>query len=147
MALPARFCNACGAGLPESAAQEPAADEGRRLAVCVQVRTADDPTRPGAPPDDVRALVERLLACEHLDVDGLMAMPPAGLDADASRTHFRVVRELRDDVAQALGVELPHLSMGMSGDFPVAIAEGATMVRLGRELFGARGTRPWREDA
>jgi hypothetical protein len=59
--------------------------------------------------------------------------------------HFRILRELREMLARRLGVELPHLSMGMSEDFVVALEEGATMLRLGRGLFGARGPGAWRE--
>ncbi|TMA50149.1 MAG: hypothetical protein E6J81_01415 [Deltaproteobacteria bacterium] len=67
------------------------------------------------------------------------------LDSDeASRPHFRLLREVRDRTASGLGVELPHLSMGMSDDFTVAVEEGATWLRLGRALFGARGPGAWR---
>ena len=65
----------------------------------------------------------------------------------ATRVAFQTLRELRDDLARRYGVELPHLSMGMSDDFVIAIEEGATLVRLGRVLLGARGARPWREEA
>ncbi|HWP64914.1 MAG TPA: hypothetical protein VNO26_03255, partial [Candidatus Limnocylindria bacterium] len=64
---------------------------------------------------------------------------------EAARRHFRTLREVRDHTARRLGVELPHLSMGMSEDFVVALEEGATMLRLGRVLFGARGPAAWRE--
>ena len=76
-----------------------------------------------------------------LRLEGLMTVPPAG----ASRTHFQTLRQVRERAATRLGVELPHLSMGMSDDFAVAVEEGATMLRLGRALFGPRGRRPWRE--
>jgi len=78
--------------------------------------------------------------CESGDV-----LTPAPGDPEAARPHFRALRELRDRVAGSAGVELPHLSMGMSGDFSVAVEEGATWVRLGRVLFGARGPGAWRE--
>ena len=66
-------------------------------------------------------------------------------DPEAARPGFRMMRALRDDLARRLGVELPHLSMGMSGDFGVAVEEGATLVRLGRVLFGTRRPAAWRE--
>jgi hypothetical protein len=68
-----------------------------------------------------------------------MAIPPWQEDPEASRPYFRALRELRDDLQQVVGVPLPELSMGMSHDFDVAIAEGATMVRVGTAIFGSRG--------
>ena len=68
----------------------------------------------------------------------------AGADAVQRRRHFRALREVRDHLAHRLGVELPHLSMGMSDDFTVAVEEGATWIRLGRALFGVRGPASWR---
>ena len=113
----------------------------------VQVRADGDERGRGARPADVAALVRHCMERSHLGVDGLMTMPPPGLASAALRACFGAVRELRSAVAREVGVELPHLSMGMSGDFPDAIAEGATMIRLGRELFGTRGPRPWRRNA
>ena len=74
-----------------------------------------------------------------------MTIGPQTEDPVASRTHFRALRELRDDLARGLGVELPHLSMGMSDDYVIAVEEGATLVRLGRVLLGERQGGPWRE--
>jgi pyridoxal phosphate enzyme (YggS family) len=118
---------------------------GRRLAVLVQVNVAGEASKHGVAPTDAAALCTTVLAHPGLALDGLMTIGPAVGDPEEARPHFRALRELRDDVARRLGVELPHLSMGMSDDFAVAVEEGATLVRLGRVLFGARGSRAWRE--
>ncbi len=79
-----------------------------------------------------------LLALPHLRIEGLMTMAPLVDDAEAVRPVFRDLRLLRDALAQTHGHPLPQLSMGMSGDFEVAIEEGATLVRVGSAIFGAR---------
>jgi pyridoxal phosphate enzyme (YggS family) len=117
-----------------------AARAGRRLPVLLQVNPAGERAKRGVGPDDVEGLARAVLGHPALALEGLMTIPPEGADAEASRPYFRQLHELRDDVARRLGVELPHLSMGMSNDFAVAVEEGATFVRLGRALFGARGT-------
>jgi uncharacterized pyridoxal phosphate-containing UPF0001 family protein len=122
-----------------------AAARGRRLPVLLQVNTAPGRDRHGLDPEDVQGLAERVVALPSLLLSGLMTIAPAAAAGEASRPHFRSVRELRDRTATRLGVELPHLSMGMSEDFAVALEEGATMLRLGRMLFGARGQAAWRE--
>jgi len=68
----------------------------------------------------------------------LMAVPPWSAEPEKSRPHFRQLRELKQKCEQILGIPLPHLSMGMSGDFEIAIEEGATLVRIGTALFGPR---------
>jgi hypothetical protein len=118
---------------------------GDRLPVLLQVNTAPERERRGLPAEAAPALAERVLALPGLALDGLMTVAPAGSAGEAARRHFRALRELRDHLANRLGVELPHLSMGMSEDFVVALEEGATMLRLGRVLFGARGPAAWRE--
>lgn len=122
-----------------------ASARGRSLPVLLQVNTAPDRARHGLEPEDVPALAERVLSLPGLLLSGLMAIAPADATGEAARAHFRALRELRDRAATRLGVELPHLSMGMSEDFAVALEEGATMLRLGRMLFGARGLAAWRE--
>ncbi|MBA2468709.1 MAG: alanine racemase, partial [Chloroflexia bacterium] len=78
-------------------------------------------------------------ASEHLRVDGMMGIAPMVVDAELARPFFRMLRELRDEVCRARqDVDLPVLSMGMSGDFEAAITEGATHVRIGSVIFGAR---------
>ena len=118
-----------------------AARSGRRLAVLIQVNVAGETQKRGVAPEGVEMLAGEVLRMAGLRLEGLMTVPPAG----ASRTHFQTLRQVRERAATRLGVELPHLSMGMSDDFAVAVEEGATMLRLGRALFGPRGRRPWRE--
>jgi pyridoxal phosphate enzyme (YggS family) len=122
---------------------EEAARAGRRLAVSLQVNAAADPRKRGLSPDDAPALAEAVLGLPELRLDGLMTIGPQG-PAEQTRSCFRLLRELRDDLGKRLGVELPHLCMGMSDDFPVAVEEGATLLRLGRALFGDRGPGSWR---
>ena len=121
-----------------------AARIGRRLDVLVQVRFGGAASRRGVFPEDVQALAAAVVTASGLVLRGLMTMPPEDAGLDAARQQFRLVRELRDRTEERLGVELPHLSMGMSDDFTVAVEEGATMLRLGRALFGARGPGSWR---
>ena len=111
---------------------------GRRLPVLIQVNVAGEVSRRGVPPEGVEDLAGTVLAHPALSLDGLMAVPPpARIPAD-SRPFFRRLRQVRDRARDRLGVELTHLSMGMSSDFTVAVEEGATLLRLGRALFGAR---------
>jgi pyridoxal phosphate enzyme (YggS family) len=116
---------------------------GRRLPVSIQVNVTADRRKRGLPPDETAALAETILGLAELDLRGLMTIGPLGPSED-SRACFRGLRALRDDVARRLGVELPHLCMGMSDDFPVAVEEGATLLRLGRALFGDRSPGSWR---
>lgn len=115
-----------------------AARAGRRLAVLVQVNVAGEARKRGVAPEGVEGLARAVLGHEALRLEGLMTVPPATEDPAETRPRFRALRQLRDLCQERLGVELPHLSMGMSADFCVAIEEGATMLRLGRALFGAR---------
>lgn len=117
----------------------------RRMPVLVQVNATGVTTQRGVPPEAARLIVEAAMREPALAVDGLMTIGPLGAPPDAVRACFRELRRLRDDLARALGVELPHLSMGMSDDFSLAVEEGATFVRLGRILFGPRGSGSWRE--
>jgi hypothetical protein len=93
--------------------------------------------RTGVSPDGVEELLEALSGLPALEVVGLMTVAPAG-DPEAARDCFRRLRELRDRARERLGRDLPDLSMGMSDDFEPAIEEGATIVRLGRVIFGPR---------
>jgi pyridoxal phosphate enzyme (YggS family) len=114
---------------------------GRRLDVLVEANIGSEPQKAGALPEEVAELVRHSVSCDRLSVRGLMAIPPWQEDPEASRPYFRALRELRDDLQQVVGVPLPELSMGMSHDFDVAIAEGATMVRVGTAIFGSRGPK------
>jgi len=111
----------------------------RRLDVLIEINVGLEPQKAGALPEDAAELLEHALGCDRLSVRGLMAIPPWGRDPEESRPYFKALRELRDDLQLQVGVALPHLSMGMSHDFELAIAEGATMVRVGTAIFGSRG--------
>ena len=117
----------------ESAARE------ERLRALVEVRLDPAAAKAGASDDELPALVEAALRLPHLDLRGLMGVPPYMEDAGKVRPFFRHLRELRDTLRSRFGGEiLPVLSMGMSHDFEVAIEEGATEIRLGTALFGER---------
>ncbi len=113
---------------------------GRRQRVLMEVNVGHEPQKAGVLPEDAPALATAILAHDRLELLGLMAIPPFGDDPEASRPHFRALRELRDRLSDRLGRALPQLSMGMSLDFEVAVAEGATMVRVGTAIFGERGS-------
>ncbi|TAG28470.1 MAG: YggS family pyridoxal phosphate-dependent enzyme [Verrucomicrobia bacterium] len=119
-----------------------AGELGRSLAVLLQVNAGRDPAKFGCELEDAPRLLETALGCAHLRVEGLMTIAPLGGSALetaelAART-FANLRSLRDDLASRLGVALPELSMGMSGDLDAAVAAGSTCVRVGSALFGAR---------
>ena len=109
----------------------------QRQAVLVQVNCSGEPQKGGVEPEGLPALLEALRSFDRLDVRGLMTMSALTVDAGEQRRAFRRLRELRD-AAERQGHRLPELSMGMSGDYPVAVEEGATMIRLGTVLFGER---------
>lgn len=117
--------------------------------VLVQVNVGDDPAKGGCSLDEVDDLVAYARDLPNVAVEGLMTippLPPEGVDANvAARPHFAVLRDARDRL-RARFPEVTHLSMGMSADLEAAVAEGATMVRLGTALFGPRGDGPWRKD-
>jgi len=114
------------------------APQARRLRVLLEVRVAPEETKSGVEPENLEALARAVLALPSLHLQGLMCIPPFAEDAEQTRPSFRRLRELRDGLSGKLGVALPVLSMGMSHDFEVAIEEGATEVRVGTALFGAR---------
>jgi pyridoxal phosphate enzyme (YggS family) len=118
---------------------------GRFLPALIQVDAGDHPAGRGVRPADLQAMVATVGRLRRLVLDGLMCIASPGCSEAETRATFRRLRSLRDEAAAASGLELPHLSMGMSDDYPIAIDEGATFVRLGRTLFGARGERSWRE--
>jgi len=112
--------------------------EGRRMPVLLELNLGGEPTKTGIAPQKAEDLARAAVACDHLDVRGLMAVPPLQDDPELSRPYFRQLREIRDRLADRLGRPLPELSMGMSHDFEVAVEEGATEVRIGTALFGER---------
>ena len=116
-----------------------AAEAGRVLAVCLQVNVSGEDQKSGVAPEALPELHAACAALPNLKVLGLMAVPAAGPDPEASRASFAQLRALRDTLRSAAGGEgLDCLSMGMSGDFEVAIEEGATRVRVGTAIFGPR---------
>jgi len=122
-------------------AQE-AAQQGRRLRGFVEVNLGAEESKHGFPAAGLAETVAPLAALEHLEIRGLMAIPPPGAGAEASRPHFRRLAALRDELAgrpewSRRGFA-GELSMGMSDDFEIAIEEGATQVRIGSALFGER---------
>lgn len=120
-----------GNGVGPLPAAPPFADE--RLRILLEVRLAPEETKHGVEPDGLPALVAAVRALPRLDLRGLMCIPPWCANPADARPYFRRLRELRDETQAG-----PELSMGMSHDFEVAIAEGATQIRLGTALFGQR---------
>jgi PLP dependent protein len=116
-----------------------AAAAGRRLAVMIEVNVSREATKFGVSPEGLGELAERIAPLEGLAFDGLMTVGPLVERPEDARAGFARLRELRDELARRLGRPLPQLSMGMSGDFEVAVEEGSTMVRVGTALFGSRG--------
>ena len=108
----------------------------RTVDVLVQVNVAGEAQKSGCAVADLGRLLEQLRALERVRVCGLMTIPPAVERPQRARPHFAALRKLRD--AHGGACELPHLSMGMSQDFEVAIEEGATIVRVGTAIFGPR---------
>ena len=115
--------------------------------VLLEVNVAGEGSKFGFKPTVLREQMEELLALDRLQIDGLMAIPPFAPEAEASRRYFVALRELRDAVSTEFRVPLPELSMGMSGDFEVAIGEGATFVRVGTAIFGDRRGKAWKPAA
>lgn len=117
-----------------------AAVEGRVMKVLVEVNLAGEQSKSGIGSDEVSGLVRQIATLPGLSVQGLMTMPPWFSDPQEARPFFRELRLLRDRIAEEdiPGVKMKELSMGMSADYQVAIEEGATIVRVGRALFGSR---------
>jgi pyridoxal phosphate enzyme (YggS family) len=116
-----------------------AAAQGTRQRVLVQVNVAGEEQKSGCTPADAVPLARRIAALDALALEGLMTIAPLTDAPEVQRTTFRGLRQLRDALQQE-GLWVPTLSMGMSGDFATAVEEGATAIRLGTALFGARTT-------
>lgn len=116
-----------------------AAAAGIRQTVLVQVNLSEEETKSGVEETALLALLEGLLALPNLEVRGFMTIPPPVEEAEENRCWFAALRETRERAAREFGVPFPELSMGMTDDFEVAIEEGATLVRVGRAIFGERG--------
>ncbi len=110
----------------------------KSLAVLIEVCLAPEETKSGISEAELPALAEAVLGLAHLDLRGLMCIPPYFDDPEQARPYFRKLRELRDALSRQLNRVLPELSMGMSHDFEAAIEEGATQIRLGTAIFGLR---------
>ena len=113
---------------------------GDPLDMFIQVNTGEESQKGGVAPADAMTLVREASDLEALRVVGLMCIPPLGREAEESRPHFVLLRKLRDEALDAGFSGVRELSMGMSNDFEVAVAEGATLVRIGTAIFGPRGT-------
>ncbi len=121
-----------------------AAEAGVFPRVLLEVNVAGEGSKFGWKPDALRGAMEALLGLPRVQIEGLMTIAPLAPEAEASRRHFVALRELRDRLRGEFGAPLPELSMGMSGDFTVAVEEGATLVRVGTALFGSRSGKAWR---
>jgi pyridoxal phosphate enzyme (YggS family) len=112
---------------------------GRTIPILLEVYVGDDPSRPGFRPAELVVEVPRILELPNLDVRGLMTVAPLGLSSEQTRAAFRQMRTLRDEVVERYpSANWGELSMGMTEDYPLAIEEGATIVRVGRAIFGGR---------
>jgi pyridoxal phosphate enzyme (YggS family) len=109
--------------------------------IFLQVNIGQEESKGGFSPDELVASMEGLLFLKRLEIQGLMCIPPAAPDPEAARPWFVALRELRDSLEASFGACLPALSMGMSGDYVVAVEEGATHVRVGSAIFGKRSHR------
>lgn len=113
-----------------------------RQPVLMEVNVAAEPQKSGIMAEDLPALADYIVeSCPHLELRGLMCLPPVFDAGEAARPHFACLRVLCEELRARLGLPLPELSMGMSGDFEAAVAEGATLVRIGTDIFGPRPPR------
>ena len=113
-----------------------------RQPVLMEVNVAAEPQKSGIMAEDLPVLADYIVEnCPHLELRGLMCLPPVFDAGEAARPHFARLRVLCEELRARLGLPLPELSMGMSGDFEAAVAEGATLVRIGTDIFGPRPPR------
>jgi len=115
-----------------------AVQAGKTMPILLEVNVAGEGSKFGYKPERLLTELNELNALPKIEIHGLMAIPPYTPVAEKARPYFTKLRELKVECEQILGAPLPHLSMGMSGDFEVAIEEGATLVRIGTALFGER---------
>ena len=118
-----------------------AEEEGLYPRVLLEVNVGGEGSKFGFAPDDLREQMQELLALARLSIEGLMCIPPLGVESEDSRKFFVQVRELRDSLEKEFSMKLPQLSMGMTQDFLIGIEEGATLVRVGTAIFGERRAR------
>ncbi len=112
----------------------------KTMPVLLEVNVAGESSKFGYQPEKLLAELKELKALPRIQIHGLMTVPPWTAEPETARPHFKRLRELKKQCEEILAAPLPHLSMGMSGDFEVAIEEGATIVRIGTALFGPRTT-------
>jgi PLP dependent protein len=115
-----------------------AEEEGSHPRLLLEVNVAGEGSKFGFKPDKLREEMDLLLVLPRLSIEGLMTIPPLAEEAEPSRKFFARLRELRENLEKEFDLKLPQLSMGMTNDFPVAIEEGATLVRVGTAIFGER---------
>ena len=117
-----------------------AGQNNRRLNVLIEVNVSGEESKSGAEASQALELVRQISLLPHLSVRGLMTMPPYSDDPENSRPYFKALHKLRDEISAAAipNIQMDELSMGMTDDFEVAIEEGATIIRVGRAIFGAR---------
>jgi pyridoxal phosphate enzyme (YggS family) len=118
-----------------------AAEDGERPRLLLEVNVAGEGSKFGFKAETLRAEIGSLLALPRLLIEGLMCIPPLAEEAEVSRKFFVQLRELRDSLEKEFDVNFPHLSMGMTQDFSIAVEEGATLVRVGTAIFGERPKR------
>lgn len=115
-----------------------AGEAGKTLSILLQCNTGEDPNKHGFCVEEMEVALEAALMAEHLKVDGLMTIAPLNDDLDVAKAAFEGLRDLRDRLSEKYATPLLELSMGMTGDLEVAIAAGATQIRVGTALFGER---------
>ena len=113
----------------------------KTMPILLEVNVAGEASKFGYQPEKLLAELNELNALPRIEIHGLMAIPPFSPVPEKTRPYFQRLRQLKLEAEKILGAPLPHLSMGMSGDFEVAIEEGATIVRIGTALFGERVRR------
>jgi pyridoxal phosphate enzyme (YggS family) len=118
--------------------QRIAADLGLFPRILLQINVAGESSKFGFAPERLLSEVERIVRAERIQIEGLMTIPPLSANPEDSRKYFVLLRQLRDRLEKEFRLSLPQLSMGMSGDYRVAVEEGATLVRVGTAIFGER---------
>jgi PLP dependent protein len=118
-----------------------AEEEGLYPRVLLEVNVAGEGSKFGFAPDELRNQMEVLMGLPRLSIEGLMCIPPLAVESEDSRKFFVEVRQWRDSLEKEYNMKLPQLSMGMTQDFPIGIAEGATLVRVGTAIFGERSKK------
>ncbi|MBN1257483.1 MAG: YggS family pyridoxal phosphate-dependent enzyme [Planctomycetes bacterium] len=115
--------------------QKVASARGMEVQVLIEIKTSEEDAKLGADPESLAVLLDTVLASKNLNLRGLMTMAPFFEEPEATRPYFEKLRNLREQLGSERGISLPELSMGMSNDYHIAIAEGATIVRVGTALF------------